>query len=140
MCDIELNRLPNCNVVEAAVCNSTGRRHFDASGCHSEACLSVTRSATVPTLSIDEFLSSGPNRRPPSVIKVDARGAEMEILSGDRRTLAEFAPRIFLFSYYEDENRRCRDLLSSLGYLFDQLASGAAWAEKRTLKSVRDSR
>jgi len=34
---IELNRLSNCNVVEAAVCNSTGRRRFDASGCHPEA-------------------------------------------------------------------------------------------------------
>ena len=128
---IELNRLTHCSVVEAAVCNSTGRGRFDASGCHSEARLSVTGSATVPTLSIDEFLSSEPKRRPPNVIKVDARGAEMEILCGGRRTLAEFAPRIFLFSYYEDENRRCRQLLSSLGYSFEQLNSDASWAEKR---------
>jgi FkbM family methyltransferase len=128
---IELNRLPNCSVVEAAVCNSTGRRRFDASGCHSEARLSVSGSATVPTLSIDEFLSSESSRRQPDVIKVDAPGAEMEIFSGGQRTLAEFGPRIFLFSYYENENRRCRELLSSLGYSFEQLVSGVTWAEKR---------
>jgi FkbM family methyltransferase len=128
---IELNRLPNCSVVEAAVCNSTGWRHFDSSGCHSEARLSVTGSATVPTLSIDEFLSSEPHRRAPNVLKVDARGAEMEILCGGQRTLTEFAPRIFLFSYYEDENCQCRELLSSLEYSFQQLASHVTWAEKR---------
>jgi FkbM family methyltransferase len=128
---IELNRLSNCSVVEAAVCNSTGSRRFDASGCHSEARLSLTGSATVPTLSIDEFLSSESRRRPPNVIKVDAPGAEMEIFAGGQHTLAEFGPRIFLFSYYENENRRCRDLLSSLGYSFEPLASGATWAEKR---------
>ena len=126
---IELNGLSNCSMVECAVCNSTGWRQFDASGCHSEACLSATGSETVPTLSIDEFLSSESNRRPPNVMKVDARGAEMEILCGGRRTIAEFSPRIFLFGYYEDESRRCRELLSSLGYSFEQIASDAIWAE-----------
>jgi FkbM family methyltransferase len=128
---VELNRLPNCSVVEAAVYNSTGWRKFDASGCHSEARLSVTGSTTVPTLSIDEFLSSEPSRRPPNVMKIDTPGAEMEILRGGWRTLAEFTPQLFLFSYYEDANRRCRELLSSLGYSFEQLAANAMRAENR---------
>jgi FkbM family methyltransferase len=129
---IELNGLPNCSVFEAAVCNSTGWRHFDASGCHNEARLSITGSATVPTLSIDEFLSrESERRRPPNVMKIDARGAEMEILCGGRRMLTELAPRIFLLSYDEDESRRCRELLRSLGYSFDQVAANATWAEKR---------
>ena len=128
---VELNGLPNCSVVEAAVCNTTGWRQFDSSGCHSEAHLSTAGSATVPALSIDEFLYSEPERRPPNVIKVDARGAEMEIFSGGWRTLVEFTPRIFLFSYDEDESRRCREFLSSLGYSFERATLGAMWAEKR---------
>jgi FkbM family methyltransferase len=128
---IELNGLSNCSVIEGAVCDSTGWRHFDASVCHSEACLSVIGSLAVPTLSIDEFLSSEPNRRPPNVMKVDARGAEMEILCGGRRTIAEFTPRIFLFGHCEDESRRCRGFLSSLGYSFEQVAPDAIWAETR---------
>ncbi len=128
---VELNRLSNCTVVEVAVCDSTGWRPFDASGCHSEARLSKTGSSTVPTLSLDDFLSGGPDRRPPNVIKIDARGAEMEILGGGRRTLTEFTPRILLFIYSEDEGRRCRESLSSLGYTFEQVASDAVWAERR---------
>ena len=128
---IELNRLSNCSVVEAAVCNSAGWRQLHASVCHSEARLSETGSTTVPAISIDGFLAGGPDRRPPNVMKIDARGAEMEILCGGRRTVTDFAPRIFLFSYADDENRQCREFLISLGYSFEQVAADAAWAERR---------
>ncbi|MBV8970055.1 MAG: FkbM family methyltransferase [Verrucomicrobia bacterium] len=128
---IDLNRLTNCSVIQAAVCDSTGWRKFDASGCHSEARFSATGSATVPTLSIDEFLASEPSRRPPNVMKIDAPGAEIEILCGGRRTLAEFAPQIFLVSYCQDENRSCRELLTSSGYSLEQLTANAIWAEKQ---------
>jgi FkbM family methyltransferase len=128
---VELNRLSNCSVVEAAVCNSAGWRQLDASICHSEARLAETGSTTVPAVSMDEFLFGGSNRRPPNVIKIDARGAEMEILLGGRRTVTKFAPRIYLFTYADDENRQCREYLSSLGYSFEQVASDAVWAERR---------
>jgi FkbM family methyltransferase len=128
---IELNRLSNCSVVEAAVCNSAGWRHYDASGCHSEAHLSETGSTTVPVVSIDEFLSGGPDRRPPNVIRIDVSGAEMETLCGGRRTIIEFAPRVFLSVYSEDVSRQCRELLSSLGYSFEHLAAHTIWAERR---------
>ena len=128
---IELNRLSNCSVVEAAVCNSVGWRQFDASGCHSEARLSETGSTKVPAVSIDEFLSGEPHRRPPNVMKIDARGAEMEVLCGGRRTVTEFKPRVCLFSYSEYESRQCREFLSSLGYSFEQVTPDAIWAERR---------
>jgi len=128
---IELNGLSNCSVVEAAVCNSVGRRQFDASVCHSEARLSETGPTKVPAVSIDEFLSGEPHRRPPNVMKIDAPGAAMEVLCGGQGTLTEFRPRIFLFSYSEDESRQCRELLSSLGYSFEQVTSDAVWAERR---------
>jgi FkbM family methyltransferase len=128
---IELNRLSNCSVVEAAVCNSVGWRQFDASGCHSEARLSETGSTKVPAVSIDEFLSGEPHRRPPNVMKIDARGAEMEVLCGGQRTVTEFKPRVCLFTYSEYESRQCRELLSSLGYSFERVTSDAIWAERR---------
>jgi FkbM family methyltransferase len=128
---IELNRLSNCSVVEAAVCNSAGWRQLDASVCHSEARLSETGSTTVPAVSIDEFLAGGPEGRPPNVMKIDAPGAAMEILCGGRHTVTNFAPRIFLFSHADYENRQCREFLSSLGYSFEQVTSDAAWAERR---------
>jgi FkbM family methyltransferase len=128
---IELNRLSNCSVVEAAVCHSAGWRQLDASVCHSEARLSETGSTKVPAVSMDEFLSGDPNRRPPTVMKIDARGAEMEILSGGRGTVTKFAPRIYLFTYPDEENRQCREFLSSLGYSFQQVTPDAVWIGRR---------
>jgi len=128
---VELNRLSNCSVVEAAVCSSTALRQFEASGCHSEAHLSETGSRTVPAVSIDQFLSGRPERRPPIVMRIDAKGAEMEILSGGRRTLEKFAPSIFLFIYSEHVGRQCRELLSSLGYSVEHLSVDTIWAERR---------
>lgn len=52
-------------------------------------------------------------------------------LCGGQRTLAEFTPRIFLFCYSQHESRRCCELLSSLGYPFEQAVSDAIWAEKK---------
>jgi FkbM family methyltransferase len=128
---LELNQLSNCSVIEAAVCNSAGWRQLDASACHSEARLSETGSTTVPAVSIDEFLAGEPARRPPNVMKIDARGAEMEILCGGGHTVRNFAPRIFLFSYADNENRQCREYLSSLGYSLQQVTADAAWAERK---------
>ncbi len=127
----ELNLLSNCTVVEAAVCDSSGFRSFNANCCHSEAHLSPAGATRVPAMSIDEFLLGGPDRRPPCAIKIDARGSELEILSGGRRTLGEFAPRIFISSYSQESTRACREMLNSLGYTFGPLVADALWAEPK---------
>lgn len=128
---VELNRLSNCTVVEAAVCDSSGFRSFNANCCHSEAHLSPTGATKVSAVSIDEFLAGGPERRPPSVMKIDARGSELDILSGGGRTLSEFAPRIFISFYSPESTRACREVLNSLGYTFGPLVTDALWAEPK---------
>jgi len=128
---VELNQLSNCIVVEAAVCDSSGFRAFNANCCHSEAHLSPAGATKVSTVSIDEFLAGGPERRPPGAMKIDARGSELEILSGGRRTLTRFAPRIFITFYSPESTRACRQVLTSLGYTFGPLVADALWAEPK---------
>ena len=128
---VELNQLSNCTVVEAAVCDSSGIRPFNANCCHSEAHLSPAGATKVAAVSIDEFLAGGPERRPPGAMKIDARGSELEILSGGRRTLTRFAPRIFITFYSPESTRACRQVLTSLGYTFGPLVADALWAEPK---------
>ncbi len=128
---VELNLLSNCTVVEAAVCDSSGFRSFDANCCHSEAHLSPAGATKVSAVSIDGFLAEGPERRPPTILKIDARGSELEILSGGRRILSEFAPRIFISFYSQESIRACRDVLNSLGYSFGPMVTDTLWAEQK---------
>ncbi len=128
---IALNQISNCSIIEAAVCNSIGWRRFDASACHSEAHLSERGVALVPTVSIDGFLSDKSSARPPNVMRIDARDAEVEVLFGGRRTIVEFLPLILLSIYSEEAGSQCRKLLSSWGYSFDSPAGDVIWAERR---------
>jgi FkbM family methyltransferase len=129
---IELNRLSNCTAVEAAVSDVTGQQYFNPTDHDSAGHLSKSGRVTVQTLSLDEFVSGPRGGRPPNAIKINAEGAEMEVLTGGRRTIMEFAPIIFLSTHSEDLNRDCCEFLLSAGYSIERLASDKVWAEKLT--------
>jgi hypothetical protein len=80
----------------------------------------------VKTISIDEFCSTG---RPPSVIKINAEGAEMDVLMGGRQTIAKFRPLIFLSTHSDALDHDCRQFLCSCGYSPERIASDKIWAE-----------
>ena len=129
---IELNRLLNCTAVEAAVSDSAGWRHFDPTNHDSAGHLSESGPVTVRTLSLDELVFDSPNVRPPNSIKINAEGAELEVLTGARRTIAEFSPRIFLSTHSEEVDRQCCELLQSAGYSLERLGVDKIWAEKKS--------
>lgn len=112
---VELNGLANCTIVGAAVCARSGARRMDATICHSEARLCDTGAIPVDGISIDEFVFRRGNRAP-TIIDIDTWSAEMEILSGARRTLQEFQPRILLSACRGELAIECSEFLNSLGY------------------------
>ncbi len=66
----------------------------------------------VPTISLDSLLEQF---HPPTFLKIDVEGAEVEVLKGAARVLGEFKPVI----YYEAENAtadECSWLLQEAGY------------------------
>jgi len=129
---IELNGLSNCTAVEAAVSDSAGWQHFDPTSHDSAGHLSESGPVKVRTLSLDEFVFDTPNVRPPNSIKINAEGAEVEVLRGGRRTIAEFSPQIFLSTHSEEVDRQCCELLQSAGYSLERLGVDKIWAEKKS--------
>lgn len=126
---IQLNGLRNCTVVEAAVSDRTGSGRFDPTEHTSAGRLSDSGEMTVRTLSLDEFVFASPGRLPPTAIKIDAEGAELEVLRGGSRTLAEYSPFIFLSTHSAELDRRCCEFLAAAGYSIVHLASDMVWAE-----------
>jgi FkbM family methyltransferase len=127
---VQLNRSVNCTIVEAAVSDSCGLRRFDPTLRDTTARLSETGAANVRTVTLDEFVFSGTGTRPPHAIKVNAEGAEMEILIGARRTIAEFSPLIFLSTHSDEVDHQCCEFLQSAGYSVERLGADKLWAQK----------
>src|SRR4029077_8974495 len=94
---ISLNRVRNCTVFEQAVCNQEGTRSFSAAALDSSmARLSPHGELLVPATTLDTCIYGANRLRPPGIIKIDVEGAELEVLQGSHRALAEFHPTIFL--------------------------------------------
>lgn len=126
---VELNRLSNCTIVEAAVCKRSGTRRLDATVCHSEARLSETGAIVVDVTSVDEFVFGGSGHSAPTIMHIDAPTAEMEILSGACRTIQQYAPRVLLSTYSSKLESECSALLSSLRYRLRVVAPGVLFGE-----------
>jgi len=86
-------------IVEAAVSNAEGTASFDCSGASgANALVGAGRAGadaiTVETTTLDACCESRGVR--PSVIKIDVEGAELEVLRGGRRTLAQPGLDVFV--------------------------------------------
>jgi FkbM family methyltransferase len=123
---IKLNRFTNCTVIEGAVSGRVGSLHFDPTDLNAAGHLSESGALEVETTSIDDFCSSA---RPPNAIKINAEGAEMDVLTGGRHTIAKHLPLIFLSTHSESLNRDCWRFLISCGYSPELIASDKIWAE-----------
>jgi FkbM family methyltransferase len=112
---LQLNRVTNVTVIEAAVSDCSGIAYFEVSSSSFQGHLSSQGTLQVKTVSLDELVAKGeiPN---PDYIKVDVEGAEMEVLSGAKSVLTKAHPTIFLATHGDDIQRQCRHFLTSLDY------------------------
>jgi len=124
---ISLNRIKNCTVVEAAVSNINGSRQFEPTSHDTAGHFSQSGAATVHTIELDEFFRSAQGRRP-NAMKINAEGAELEVLQGAKQLLHDSSPLIFLSLHSEEMAQACNDLLTSMGYSVKFLAADKIWA------------
>jgi FkbM family methyltransferase len=127
---IDLNRLSNCTVVDVAVSDSSVVRRFDPTAHDSAGHFSNDGGVSVQTIGLDDFLFKGQYIRPPSAIKINAEGAEMEVLLGGRATIEKFSPLIFLSTHSPEIHAQCSAFLTAAGYSLQHLAADKIWATK----------
>jgi FkbM family methyltransferase len=95
-----LNGLENVTVIERAVSSETGTAQLQIVDDQSWSKLMdygehphTERVVDVPTVALDDLVDSG-EIRPPTAVKIDVEGAEIAVLQGMRRTIAEHRPAI----------------------------------------------
>lgn len=72
----------------------------------------------VPMVAIDALVEAG-TIRPPSLVKIDVEGAELEVIEGMRRTLLKHQPVVLCEMH--GKNVAYADLMESLGYTVSAL-------------------
>lgn len=127
---LELNHVNSCTVVEAAVCSASGWTRFDPTSLNTAGHLSESGPLLVRTVSLDDFYFQGQHIRIPTIIKIDAEGAEIEVLRGATRLIAEFSPQIYLSTHTELAEKYCMKFLHSSGYTVTRMSIDDFWAKK----------
>lgn len=112
---IEINHLHNCTVIEAAIADKDGEAHFDPTPYRSHGRLLATGTMVVRTIALDSLLAQG-STRPPSLMKIDIEGAEVDCLRGATETIAKFRPIIFLATHSADLHAACVRMLMGWSY------------------------
>jgi FkbM family methyltransferase len=132
--NVRLNRFDQVSVIEKAVSDNTGIEDIWVTRFAGGATLASTdiipedaiRKISVDTIRLDEMVEAK-ILRPPTLLKIDVEGAEMQVLEGMAGTLAKYRP----FIVYEIDDGQEREfskkvkdtqsLLRDLGYLIDRL-------------------
>jgi FkbM family methyltransferase len=114
---IEINKLRNVGIVEAAVSSQEGELPFDPIDPRSgrlNGKLSGTGSMIVRAVKLDDLAGSA--LPVPRYIKMNIEGGELDALRGARWILGEHPIEIFLATHGERVRQQCLDLLEELGY------------------------
>ncbi|PYU01235.1 MAG: hypothetical protein DMG38_04260 [Acidobacteria bacterium] len=108
---LQLNRLSNVNVIEAAVSDCMGEASFDGGANDSMGHLADRGMLRVKVVALDELVSAR-DVAIPSCIKIDVEGAEARVLNGAKGLLSNLHPTVF----GKHSRRECCQFLSSLPY------------------------
>jgi len=128
---VDLHRLKNVVVVDAAVSDFHGSATFDAGTSPVAGRLSTSGSIRVRCVQLDEEVQTG-RLPPPDFLKIDVEGAEMKLLTGARNILEQYKPEIvldthtFLGGEFEPLHRECSQFLQGLGYQLQPIGTDAA--------------
>jgi FkbM family methyltransferase len=109
---LELNKIQNVTVVQKAIAGREGEMQFRSGEGACVGHLDEDGDLTVPTVTLDLVANELP---PPSAIKMDIEGAEVEALGAASECFRRYRPKLFLATHF-DASARCCDILRSWGY------------------------
>jgi FkbM family methyltransferase len=132
--NLRANGATNVTVWEQAVGAGGGSGRFDARHGSGTGRLSQRGGITVSVVAMDDL----PLPRPPSLIKVDVEGGEVEVLSGATRTIEEYRPKLLIAVHGEKRQRQVEEMLSDWRYHFSTINPQAVKGDREIL-AIPDS-
>lgn len=112
---LRLNGVQNVTLFKAAVSDHPGTTTFQEGPSSAMGQISDEGNLVVELVSLDDLYLKGIIPLP-DFLKIDVEGAELSVLNGARRILAEASPTIFLATHGAEVHANCLSLLQKLGY------------------------
>lgn len=114
---IQLNKVENVFVIDAAVLDKDGWCYFDIKRRHDLGRVAENEYEGVKVRSVClDTLILKKQFPPPNLVKMDVEGAELLVLRGSENVLKKFKPILVIDLHGEDNRRKCMDYLTSIGY------------------------
>lgn len=128
---LQVNRIKNIKVIEAAVSDHDGEASFSRGPSSAMGHLAAEGEIRAKMVCLDSLVAME-KIAPPGVIKLDVEGAEYDVLRGARLLLEAYCPIIFLDTHDRKAHHFTIALLDELGYRFEIL-DGKELPETREL-------
>jgi len=87
--------------------------------------------------SVDSFVAVDPERRKPSLLKIDVDGPEYDVLSGALQTLKDMQPRLIVEVHSFELEVACLQLIVELGYVYRVVNPQTVLPELRPIEMSR---
>ena len=112
---LQKNNINNVRIIEAGVSDTAGAGKFDADHGTGTGRVSTDGSLDIELVTLDDLIASK-QVPPPSLIKMDIEGGEMEALPGAKILLTEYKPIIVLSTHGDKVHDVCKKFLANIGY------------------------
>lgn len=120
---IELNRISNIKLIEAAIADYDGEALFEESESSSMGKVSANGKSRVSVTSLDSLVAGGAIS-PPSVMKIDVEGLQDIVLKGAGGILEKYHPSVLIEAVYEKDNKQnFYSVLTALGYIIEPIGN-----------------
>jgi FkbM family methyltransferase len=116
---VRVNRLAQVQVVEAAVGETEGTARFAAGTGSATGRVSDSGQLTVSVVALDAFIAR--SNLHPKYLKIDAEGAEADVLRGGRGFIGNHRPLIMLSTHGSQPHQQCAELLAELDYVMETI-------------------
>ena len=107
---LELNRVRNATIVPCAASDFTGLTAFNEGQNPAMGCLDDSGSQPVAAVALDDFVVN--LKVIPSLLKIDAEGAEVQVLEGCANLISAHKPSILLSTHGDELRSECLDMLA----------------------------
>lgn len=131
---VRINDVSNIQLHRSCVGDRRGTVRFSHGTGTGTGCVCAEGETSVEMIALDEAIDAGIVEAP-DLIKIDVEGAEMLVLTGAKKLLAEKRPLLVLAVHTDELERECRDLLEPMGYEFEDL--NQAGGDREFLVSAR---
>jgi FkbM family methyltransferase len=118
---IRRNGWTNVTLVESAVGDHNGDATFSRGTGTGTGRIAPDGQWRVPVIRLDDFVRSG--SPPPTHMKIDVEGAEMEALLGSMKVLQHHRPTLFLSTHGQNIHEACCRQLHGIGYTLEPMGT-----------------